>query len=295
MSSSDVISIGEDSTWMNENVTEYANNSMNFEQTVENSPIAVLPENSSNDNMTAKNNSTKEIEQMVHRNPPKVSFNDLPDFNVTAIYEFTFSPVGVSIQLIEGALLWLTSSLFWIYSASFFGRLAPIFSVANNEKRIGPDDVTINRVYIRPKSSFKLIKDVKYLLFGSDVLIEDGEPRFGFGDVWTVNVTHSYSDAFSPDGVAIQMVQNFFTWFAGPFFWLAYIPLYERLSPIFAKQKSIGAVKANEAKSFNTNFIIHSLYESFKEKEFHSTQEMSLGKFAQILRFFSAFFDKIER
>ena len=35
------------------------------------------------------------------------------------------------------------------------------------------------------------------------------------------------------EGVLIQMVQNFWNFFISTFFWLTYIPLYERLFPIF--------------------------------------------------------------
>ena len=170
-----LISDDERTTMLQKNDTEYAKILMEFVQTMEYS--AVLAENGAIDNRTTTNNLTTDSEnvndniQMFYKKPKvksKVSFVDVPDFNVTAIYEFTFSPDGISVQLIQGFFVWLTSSLFWIYSTPFFGRLAPIFSVANNEKRLGPDDVTINRVYLKPKSSFKLIKDVKFLLFGNE-------------------------------------------------------------------------------------------------------------------------------
>ena len=35
------------------------------------------------------------------------------------------------------------------------------------------------------------------------------------------------------EGVLIQMVQNFWNFFISTFFWLTYIPLYERIFPIF--------------------------------------------------------------
>ena len=171
-----LISDAERTTMLQKNYTEDAKNLMEFAQAMEYS--SVLAENGAIDISTTTNNLTTENVnipndniQMLNKDPKvgsKVSFVDVPDFNVTAIYEFTFSPDGISVQLIQGFFVWLTSSLFWIYSTPFFGRLAPIFSVANNEKRLGPDDVTINRVYLKPKSSFKLIKDVKFLLFGNE-------------------------------------------------------------------------------------------------------------------------------
>ena len=124
---------------------------------------------------------------------------------------------------------------------------------------------------------------------------EEGEPRFGFGDVWTVNVTHSYSDAFSPDGVAIQMVQNFFTWFAGPVFWLAYIPLYERFLPLFVVQNTSERDGENESRSLSHTFYLIGLSGNLQEPDLHFTQEITFGRFAQMLRSFASFFDKIER
>ena len=54
-----------------------------------------------------------------------------------------------------------------------------------------------------------------------------------FGDVPVFNVTEIYQTTFSPEGVLIQMVQNFWNFFISTMFWLTYIPVYERLFPIF--------------------------------------------------------------
>jgi hypothetical protein len=38
------------------------------------------------------------------------------------------------------------------------------------------------------------------------------------------------------DGMMIQMVQNMFDFFANTMFWLAYVPFYERLFPVFSTE-----------------------------------------------------------
>ena len=106
-------------------------------------------------------------------------------------------------QLIQNFFVWFTSSLFWLYFTPFYERLLPLFSVKNNPgKRRDHETEGPGRL----KSSFKIVQDVKYLLYGSyddDVAVDDvnddddAEAKF-FGDPWSVNITHSYFDAFSP-------------------------------------------------------------------------------------------------
>ena len=65
-----------------------------------------------------------------------------------------------------------------------------------------------------------------------------------FADVPQFNVTFIYYGVYSPTGVAIQLVQNFFNWFSTTMFWLSYTPFYTRLVPLFApaNQRSIESI-----------------------------------------------------
>ena len=63
----------------------------------------------------------------------------------------------------------------------------------------------------------------------------DNNERLFAGDVPTFNVTEIYDSTFSPEGVLIQLTQNFFNFFSNTMFWLSYIPIAERLESIFMK------------------------------------------------------------
>ncbi len=66
-----------------------------------------------------------------------------------------------------------------------------------------------------------------------------------FADVPQFNATFIYYGVYSPTGVAIQLVQNFFNWFSSTMFWLSYTPFYTRMLPIFSpanNQRSIESV-----------------------------------------------------
>ena len=124
---------------------------------------------------------------------------------------------------------------------------------------------------------------------------DEGRFGFGFGDPWTVTVTHTYFDTFSPDGVMIQMVQNFFTWFASPIFWLTYIPFYERFFPVFVEN-------ITEPQTSNKTFLYKlNLKERFEDAEnrdmdgSETTLEISFGRFGNLMRSFANVFEAIQR
>ena len=56
-----------------------------------------------------------------------------------------------------------------------------------------------------PTSSFKLVADVKFLLYGTAAVTEESnsEAKF-FGDPWSLNVTHFYFDTFSPGALSYK-------------------------------------------------------------------------------------------
>ena len=54
-----------------------------------------------------------------------------------------------------------------------------------------------------------------------------------FADVPDFDVEFIYEETFSPDGIANQLIQNFFNWFCPTVFWFSYLPFYNRISPVF--------------------------------------------------------------
>ena len=58
--------------------------------------------------------------------------------------------------------------------------------------------------------------------------------KFQFADVPDFDTEFIYEEVYSPDGIANQLLQNFFNWFCPTIFWFTFLPFYNRLSPIFA-------------------------------------------------------------
>jgi len=61
---------------------------------------------------------------------------------------------------------------------------------------------------------------------------EDWQPRSA--DIPGFNVTNIYYTVYSPNGIAVQLLQNTFVWFTSSIFWLYFTPFYSRLLPIFS-------------------------------------------------------------
>ena len=49
-----------------------------------------------------------------------------------------------------------------------------------------------------------------------------------FADVPDFDVEFTYEEVYSPDGIANQLLQNFFNWFCPTVFWFSFLPFYER-------------------------------------------------------------------
>ena len=147
-------------------------------------------------------------------------FGDVPFFNVTEIYQTTFSPEGVLIQEVQNFFNFFISSMFWLTYVPFYERLFPIFDTEGDTE--GTETATL-----APQTRRDDEDEVKYgeLAYG-------GQPRFA--DTAQFNTTFIYYGTFSPTGVAIQLLQNFFNWFSTTVFWLSYTPFYNRLHPIFS-------------------------------------------------------------
>jgi len=108
--------------------------------------------------------------------------------------------------------VWFTSSLFWLYFTPFYRRLFPIFSVENNAGKGLETETDFNfdaGNSGQPKSSFRIVQDVKDWLYGhyDDENSINNEAKF-FGDPYTLNITYIYFDSFSP-GKKLQHLSLF--------------------------------------------------------------------------------------
>lgn len=121
-------------------------------------------------------------------------FGDVPAINVTFIYQQVFFPSGIMQQITQNFFNFLVSTFFWLSYIPFYERLYPVFSPSKE-----------------PSSGDNL----------------------GLNDVPAFNVTNTYEQTYSPDGVAIQLVQNFFNWFTSTVFWLSFLPFNVRLYSMF--------------------------------------------------------------
>ena len=52
--------------------------------------------------------------------------------------------------------------------------------------------------------------------------------KFMFADVPDFQVDFINEQTFSPDGIANQLLQNFFNWFCPTVFWFTILPFYQR-------------------------------------------------------------------
>jgi hypothetical protein len=111
-------------------------------------------------------------------------------------------------------------------------------------------------------------------------------------------MTAVYYGSFSADEIAVQLVQNFLVFFVSTMFWLAYIPFYERLFPIFVYKNE----STTEENKLNYIFSLDKIDQRFfgggGAREFKlkgKTIELSFGRFAKLLHAFADFIDGIHR
>jgi hypothetical protein len=153
-------------------------------------------------------------------------FADVPNFDINYIYPTAFSPNAVGIQMLQNFFNWFSSSVFWLTFLSFYKRLDPIFAPSHFQR-------------------------------------EDSRT---FGDIPSFNATEIWQLAFYPESVATQMTQNFFNFFNSAMFWLLWIPFYERLSPIFATNKTADSredhwqSRSADIPDFNVTNIYYTVY-----------------------------------
>ena len=99
------------------------------------------------------------------------------------------------------------------------------------------------------------------ILFVSNLRSEE-EPRL-FGDVPSYNITNIYQSVLSADGIMQLQIQNFFNFFTSTMFWLSYIPLYDRLYPIFNENNYQDAFQKfgfSDVPNFNVTTIYEETY-----------------------------------
>ena len=72
----------------------------------------------------------------LNRNP----FYDVPDFNITSIYEETYLSDTIAIQLLQNFFNWFTATTVWFPFMVMYNRLYPIFSPQNNQRSFEDDD-----------------------------------------------------------------------------------------------------------------------------------------------------------
>ena len=211
----------------------------------------------------------------VHNVDSFYQFVDVPDFDVNYIYPTAFSPNAVGIQMLQNFFNWFSNSVFWLTFLSFYKRLDPIFASSNfqreEDSRIFGDIPSLNATEIwqltfYPESVATQMTQNFFNFFNSSMFwllwipfYERLSPIFltnqtadskeeehwqsRAADIPDFNVTNIYYTVYSPNGIAVQLLQNTFVWFTSSLFWLYFTPFYSRLTPIFsvANQVSISA------------------------------------------------------
>ncbi len=66
----------------------------------------------------------------------KFAFHDVPDFNVTTIYEETYLPDTIAIQLLQNFFNWFTVTVIWFPFMGLYNRIYPIFAPQNNQRSL---------------------------------------------------------------------------------------------------------------------------------------------------------------
>ena len=68
-------------------------------------------------------------------------FGDIPNFNVTDIYELTFFPESFLTQMVQNFYNFLNPTMFWLMYIPFYERLGPIIYANSGKER--PNSVTL--------------------------------------------------------------------------------------------------------------------------------------------------------
>ena len=69
----------------------------------------------------------------------KFDFHDVPDFNVTSIYEETYLSDTIAIQLLQNFFNWFTATVVWFPFMGLYNRIYPIFAPQNNQRSLDYD------------------------------------------------------------------------------------------------------------------------------------------------------------
>ena len=135
-------------------------------------------------------------------------FGDVLVYNVTDIYESTFSANGIMQLQVQNFFNFFTSTMFWLSFIPLYERLYAIFDENNYQEKF---------------------------------------TKFGFADVPDFNVTSIYEETFLSDTIAIQLLQNFFNWFTATVVWFPFMVMYDRIHPIFSPENNQRSLEESQA------------------------------------------------
>ena len=79
----------------------------------------------------------------------KFGFADVPNFNVTTIYEETYLSDTIAIQLLQNFFNWFTATVVWFPFMVMYDRLYPIFSPENNQRRFEDSSIESDEALVR--------------------------------------------------------------------------------------------------------------------------------------------------
>ena len=170
-------------------------------------------------------------------------FGDIPIFNATNVYQSTFSPEGVLNQMVQNFFNFFSNTMFWLSYIPVYEKFRPLFETEDSNVTDETDESNVTdepaESNVTEEPAEINASDETYILneeAGTDetnsLNEEAGTARFA--DVPQFNTSYIYFNVYSPTGVAIQLVQNFFNWVTSTSYWLAYTPFYERMLPLFS-------------------------------------------------------------
>ena len=88
----------------------------------------------------------------------KFGFADVPDFNVTSIYEETYLSDTIAIQLLQNFFNWFTATVVWFPFMVMYDRIHPIFSAENNQRSFEDSQATDETLYLLAEKLVSLLR-----------------------------------------------------------------------------------------------------------------------------------------
>ena len=88
----------------------------------------------------------------------KLGFADVPDFNVTVIYQQTYFPDTIAIQLLQNFFNWFTGTVVWFPFMMMYDRMYPIFSTENNQRSLEDSQACDAMLYLLATNLVTLLR-----------------------------------------------------------------------------------------------------------------------------------------